>query len=81
MRSWGGGGREGGDPGPGPHRTSSRSVRALGLSRYFSRARQAEMRSGLNSILPGADRRDVYLGSTPLSLPADPRHEEQTDPK
>lgn len=54
--------------GSGPHRTSSRSVRALGLSRYFSRARQAEMRSGLSSILPAADEWGVYLGNTHLSL-------------
>lgn len=54
--------------GPGPHHTSSRSVRALGFSRYFSRARQAEMRSGLSSILPVADKRGVDLGSTHLSL-------------
>lgn len=61
-------------PGPGPRHTSSRSVRALGFSRYFSRARQAEMRSGLSSILPGADKREVYFRSAHLGLPADPRH-------
>lgn len=44
---------QGGPPSPRAPRTSSRSVRALGLSRYFSRARQAEMRSGLSSILRG----------------------------
>lgn len=53
--------------GPGPHRTSSRSVRALGFSRYFSRARQAEMRSGLSSILPRADEGEFILGALALA--------------
>lgn len=53
--------------GLGSHHTSSRSVRALGLSRYFSRARQAEMRSGLSSILSGRGE-GVYLGNIHLSL-------------
>lgn len=60
-------GRKAFPSGPGPHHTSSRSVRALGLSRYFSRARQAEMRSGLSSILSGRGER-VYLGNTHLGF-------------
>lgn len=56
-------GKEAPASGPGPHRTSSRSVRALGFSRYFSRARQAEMRSGLSSILPRADKGEFILGA------------------
>lgn len=68
MRSWVWVEEKEGPPGPGPHRTSSRSVRAFELSRYFSRARQAEMRSGLSSILPGTDKQGVHLGGTHLSL-------------
>lgn len=54
-----------------PLHTSSRSVRALALSRYFSRAKQAETRSGLSSILPRGTH-GVELVLTQLTRPPFP---------